>query len=68
MNKERDRLVKSFQQLGNSDLETLAAVHAMCIYQIVGFFSSNAEQARYAELQHPFFLKVYNASLAPYLS
>lgn len=37
----------------------LAVVHAMCIYQIIGFFSSsNTEHARATELQHSFFLKV----------
>lgn len=58
MNKERDRLVKSFRLWGNSDIEALAAVHAMSVYQIVGFFGSTAEQARCAELQHHFFLKM----------
>ncbi|OCL05441.1 hypothetical protein AOQ84DRAFT_413578 [Glonium stellatum] len=58
MNKERDRLVKSFRLWGNSDIEALAAVHAMSVYQIVGFFGSTAEQARCAELRHHFFLKM----------
>lgn len=58
MNQERDRLVKSFRLWGNSDIEALAAVHAMSVYQIVGFFGSTAEQARGAELQHHFFLKM----------
>ena len=42
----------------------LAVVHAMCIYQILGFFvSTNPEQARSAELQHLFFLKVCQSQL-----
>lgn len=39
----------------------LAVVHAMCIYQILGFFVSiNPEQTRAAESQQMFFLKVDN--------
>jgi hypothetical protein len=46
----------------------LAAVHAMCIYQIVGFFTStNAEQTRLAELQQLFFLKMVRKLIATYL-
>jgi hypothetical protein len=58
LNAERDRLVKSFWTSGDQDIDVLAAVHAMCVYQIVGFFGLSVEQARAAELQQPYFLKV----------
>lgn len=46
-------------QWPGSDSDMLAVVHAMCIYQILGFFvSSSPDQARSTELQHLFFLKV----------
>lgn len=45
-------------QCPSSDGHVLAVVHAMCVYQILGFFASvGSEQARSAELQHQFFLK-----------
>ncbi|KAI9803142.1 MAG: hypothetical protein M1833_001213 [Piccolia ochrophora] len=48
------------QQLWSSScVDMLAAVHAMCVYQIVGFFNkTRPEQTKYAELQHLFFLKM----------
>lgn len=53
----------------------LAVIHAMCIYQILGFFvSSSPAQARLSELLHLFFLKVckmkyhfvYSMPLSPF--
>jgi len=52
-------LVASQSLLKSSETDTLAVIHAMCVYQILGFFSaSNAAAARAAALQQPFFLKV----------
>lgn len=37
----------------------LAVIHAMCIYQILGFFaSSSPAQAQLSEMLHLYFLKV----------
>jgi hypothetical protein len=46
----------------------LAAVHAMAIYQILGFFTStNPEQTRLAELQQLFFLKMVRKLISTHL-
>ncbi|KAL4863816.1 hypothetical protein BDV12DRAFT_177030, partial [Aspergillus spectabilis] len=68
MNNESRRLVNGFQLWSTSDHSMLAAVHAMCIYQIVGFFiSTNAEQTRLAELQQLFFLKMVRKLITTHL-
>ncbi|RSL55911.1 hypothetical protein CEP54_009126 [Fusarium duplospermum] len=60
INKERDQLVKDFPRICSSQSEVwvLASVHAMCIYQIVSFFGQSLEQARNAQLQQPWLLKM----------
>ncbi|RSL73578.1 hypothetical protein CEP53_000662 [Fusarium sp. AF-6] len=60
INKERDQLVKDFPRVCSSQSEVwvLASVHAMCIYQIVSFFGPSGEQARNAQLQQPWLLKM----------
>jgi hypothetical protein len=46
-------------QLPKSDVDMLAVVHAMCVYQILGFFDGmTSEQTRAAESKQMFFLKV----------
>ncbi|KAL4783847.1 hypothetical protein BJX76DRAFT_357632 [Aspergillus varians] len=68
MNTESRRLVNGFQLWSTSDHSMLAAVHAMCIYQIVGFFiSTNAEQTRLAEMQQLFFLKMVRKLISTHL-
>ncbi|RTE71130.1 hypothetical protein BHE90_014455 [Fusarium euwallaceae] len=60
INKERDQLVQDFPRICSSQSEVwvLASVHAMCVYQIVSFFGSSLEQARNAQLQQPWLLKM----------
>ncbi|KAM5352643.1 hypothetical protein ACJ41O_005365 [Fusarium nematophilum] len=60
INRERDQLVKDFPRIcsSKSDVWVLASVHAMCVYQIVGFFGASLEQARNAQLQQPWLLKM----------
>ncbi|MCJ1367840.1 hypothetical protein MMC16_006975 [Acarospora aff. strigata] len=58
INIERNRLVKSFHSC-SADVDALAVLHAMCIYQILGLLDiRDPEQTRNAELQHLFFLKM----------
>lgn len=62
-------LTPSQSLLKSSETDTLAVIHAMCVYQILGFFSaSNASAARAAALQQPFFLKVSSPLPCPPLS
>ncbi|KAI8669486.1 hypothetical protein NCS57_00763900 [Fusarium keratoplasticum] len=63
INKERDQLVKDFPRICSSQSEVwvLASVHAMCVYQIVSFFGPSLEQARNAQLQQPWLLKVFGS-------
>ncbi|KAL2856515.1 hypothetical protein BJY01DRAFT_242852 [Aspergillus pseudoustus] len=69
MNNESRRLVNGFQLWSTSDHSMLAAVHAMAIYQILGFFTStNPEQTRLAELQQLFFLKMVRKLITTHLS
>ncbi|KAL2812983.1 hypothetical protein BJX63DRAFT_432272 [Aspergillus granulosus] len=69
MNNESRRLVNGFQLWSTSDHSMLAAVHAMAIYQILGFFiSTNPEQTRLAELQQLFFLKMVRKLIATHLA
>ncbi|KAJ3463273.1 hypothetical protein MRS44_008059 [Fusarium solani] len=60
INKERNQLVKDFPRICSSQSEVwvLASVHAMCVYQIVSFFGPSLEQARNAQLQQPWLLKM----------
>ncbi|RMJ19255.1 hypothetical protein CDV36_001106 [Fusarium kuroshium] len=60
INKERDQLVQDFPRIcpSQSEVWVLASVHAMCVYQIVSFFGSSLEQARNAQLQQPWLLKM----------
>ncbi|KAL2792990.1 hypothetical protein BJX66DRAFT_339205 [Aspergillus keveii] len=68
MNNESRRLVNGFQLWSTSDHSMLAAVHAMAIYQILGFFTStNPEQTRLAELQQLFFLKMVRKLISTHL-
>ncbi|KAJ0426734.1 hypothetical protein BJY00DRAFT_306731 [Aspergillus carlsbadensis] len=68
MNNESRRLVNGFQLWSSSDHSMLAAVHAMAIYQILGFFTStNPEQTRLAELQQLFFLKMVRKLISTHL-
>lgn len=54
LNSERERLVKDFEnqevlgKTGGCIVEALAAVHAMCAYQIIGFFDGDVEQVAIA--------------------
>ncbi|KAL3462226.1 hypothetical protein BJX64DRAFT_288557 [Aspergillus heterothallicus] len=69
MNNESRRLVNGFQLWSTSDHSMLAAVHAMAIYQILGFFTcTNPEQTRLAELQQLFFLKMVRKLITAHLS
>ncbi|KAL5590227.1 hypothetical protein FOBRF1_013784 [Fusarium oxysporum] len=68
INEETNKLVKGFHQIPRSDADMLAVVHAMCIYQILGFFVSiNPEQTRAAESQQMFFLKMTRRLAKQYL-
>ncbi|PNY24589.1 Uncharacterized protein TCAP_05471 [Tolypocladium capitatum] len=59
INEESRKLIKGFHQWTGSDIDMLAAVHAMCIYQTLGFFVySSPDHARQAELRHLYFLKM----------
>ncbi|KAM0432325.1 hypothetical protein ACHAPT_004866 [Fusarium lateritium] len=60
INRERDQLVKDFPRICSSQSEVwvLASVHAMCVYQIISFFGPSLEQARNAQLQQPWLLKM----------
>ncbi|POR31212.1 Uncharacterized protein TPAR_08580 [Tolypocladium paradoxum] len=68
INQECRRLVRGFHEWPGSDIDMLAVIHAMCIYQILGFFvSSNPAQARQAELHHVYFLKMTRQLIRQYL-
>jgi len=68
MNAERDRLLKGFRLLRDSELDMMAALHAICVYQIIGFFDdSSPDSARVAELQQPFFLRMTRRLVASYM-
>ncbi|KAF6512918.1 hypothetical protein HZS61_007724 [Fusarium oxysporum f. sp. conglutinans] len=68
INEETNKLVKGFHQIPRSDADMLAVVHAMCIYQILGFFVSvDPEQTRAAESQQMFFLKMTRRLAKQYL-
>lgn len=68
MNAERDQLLKGFRLLRESELEMIATVHAICVYQIMGFFDdSSPDSARFAELQQPFFLRMARRFVASYM-
>jgi hypothetical protein len=56
----KERIIFNFRQYTQSAsyVSSLSSLHAMCIYQIIGFFNSNLQQARLASLQQPFLLKV----------
>ena len=59
INRERDRLVRGFHSWSSSDVNALGALHAMCVYQILGLLDiKDPHEVRNAELQHPFFLKM----------
>ncbi|KAH6695611.1 hypothetical protein F5X68DRAFT_163914 [Plectosphaerella plurivora] len=58
MNEESGRLVKSFTRDSLSDGEMLAIVHAMCVYQMIGFFGGgDKDDVKAAGMRHSFFLK-----------
>ncbi|KAL2265889.1 hypothetical protein VTJ83DRAFT_6989 [Remersonia thermophila] len=68
ISEESRRLVQRFHRPPGSDSDVLAVLHAMCIYQIIGFFAStNAEHARATELHHSFFLKMTRLLIRQYL-
>ncbi|KAK4120364.1 hypothetical protein N657DRAFT_602987 [Parathielavia appendiculata] len=68
ISEESRRLVQRFHRPPGSDSDVLAMVHAMCIYQIIGFFAStNPEHARATELHHSFFLKMTRLLIRQYL-
>jgi hypothetical protein len=68
MNAEMDRLLKGFRLLRDSELDMMATVHAICVYQIMGFFDdSSPDSARFAELQQPFFLRMARRLIAAYM-
>jgi hypothetical protein len=46
------------QQECRTEIDKLAALHAMIVYQVLGFFSDSPEQNRSGELHQPFLLKV----------
>lgn len=59
INNEREHLVRRFHLWSSTDVHALGALHAMCIYQIIGLLDiKDTVQFRIAELQHPFFLKM----------
>ena len=59
INTERERLIQRSQSWSLPDVNALGALHAMCIYQIIGLLDiQNPAQIRIAELQHPYFLKL----------
>ena len=59
INTEREHLVRGFHAWSSSDVNALGALHAMCVYQIIGLLDAqDSTQIRHAELQHPFFLKM----------
>lgn len=59
INTEREHLVRGFHAWSPSDVNALGALHAMCVYQIIGLLDvKDPAQIRNAEYQHPFFLKM----------
>ena len=59
INTEREHLVRGFHAWSSSDVNALGALHAMCVYQIIGLLEvKDPAQIRNAEFQHPFFLKM----------
>ncbi|MCJ1465392.1 hypothetical protein MMC07_004010 [Pseudocyphellaria aurata] len=59
INSEREHLVRGFHMWSSSDVNALGALHAMCVYQIIGLLDvKDPAQIRNAEYQHPFFLKM----------
>lgn len=59
INTERERLIRRSQSWSSPDVNALGALHAMCVYQIIGLLDiKDPAQTRNAELQHPFFLKL----------
>lgn len=59
INTEREHLVRGFHAWSSSDVNALGALHAMCVYQIIGLLDvTDPAQIRNAEYQHPFFLKL----------
>lgn len=59
INTEREHLIRGFHAWPSSDVNALGALHAMCVYQIIGLLDVNdPAQVRNAECQHPFFLKM----------
>uniref|UniRef100_A0A8H7K957 Transcription factor domain-containing protein n=1 Tax=Bionectria ochroleuca TaxID=29856 RepID=A0A8H7K957_BIOOC len=59
INQERENLIKDFPNIcSKPDIWVLASVHAMCVYQIVGFFGKSPEQVLQAQLQQPWLLKM----------
>ncbi|KAL7813732.1 hypothetical protein V8C26DRAFT_421547 [Trichoderma gracile] len=58
INEESRKLIDLFHKWSGSDSDMLAVIHAMCIYQILGFFaSSSPAQAQLSEMLHLYFLK-----------
>ncbi|KAK1253847.1 hypothetical protein MKX07_001924 [Trichoderma sp. CBMAI-0711] len=59
INEESRKLIDLFHKWSGSDSDMLAVIHAMCIYQILGFFaSSSPAQAQLSEMLHLYFLKM----------
>ncbi|KAI9819113.1 MAG: hypothetical protein M1827_007269 [Pycnora praestabilis] len=63
VNTERERLIKGFHSQCSSGIDSLAALHAMCIYQIIGLldarsFTEKEGKIRKAELHHAYLLKM----------
>lgn len=59
INTERERLIRRSHSWSSPDMNALGALHAMCVYQIIGLLDiKDPAQIRNAELQHPYFLKL----------
>ena len=59
INTERERLIRRSHSWTSPDINALGALHAMCVYQIIGLLDiKDPAQIRNAELQHPYFLKL----------
>ncbi|KAK3372251.1 hypothetical protein B0H63DRAFT_290773 [Podospora didyma] len=62
---ERDTVVRTFESC-SSDIDRLAALHSMIIYQILEFFGGNKEGARQAELHNHFLIKMTRKLIQKY--
>lgn len=59
INSERESLIRDFRSWSSPNINSLGALHAMCVYQITGLLDmQDPIQVRNAELHHPFLLKL----------